>query len=86
MKYPRTYHLPYSPGATKDDKKLQGEWFKYYKGKEIVITAKLDGENIHMTDKDCYALYNNYASNVLIHELMLTYHHIYLDNLKVYMD
>ena len=22
MKYPRTYHLPYSPGATKDDKKL----------------------------------------------------------------
>ena len=21
-KYPRTYHLPYSPGATKDDKKL----------------------------------------------------------------
>ena len=55
MKYPRTYHLPYSPGATKDDKKLQGEWFKYYQGKEIVITAKLDGENIHMSSKDCYA-------------------------------
>ena len=45
MKYPRTYHLPYSPGATKDDKKLQASWFEYYKGKEIVITAKLDGEN-----------------------------------------
>ena len=26
-----------------------------YKGKEIVITAKLDGENIHMNQKDCYA-------------------------------
>lgn len=55
MKYPRTYHLPYSPGATKDDKKLQGDWFKYYEGKEIVITSKLDGENIHMNQKDCYA-------------------------------
>ena len=55
MKYPRTYHLPYSPGATKDDKKLQDGWFKYYIGQEIVITAKLDGENIHMNQKDCYA-------------------------------
>ena len=55
MKYPRTYHLPYSPGATKDDKKLQGDWFENYIGSEIVITEKLDGENIHMTQKDCYA-------------------------------
>ena len=55
MKYPRTYHLPYSTGATKDDKKLQGDWFKYYIGQEIVITEKLDGENIHMSQKDCYA-------------------------------
>ena len=55
MKYPRTYHLPYSPGATKDDKKLQDGWFENYRGKEIVITEKLDGENIHMTQKDCYA-------------------------------
>ena len=29
MKYPRTYHLPYSPGATKDDKKLQVGWFEH---------------------------------------------------------
>ena len=55
MKYPRTYHLPYSPGATKDDKKLQGNWFNHYKGKEIIITEKLDGENVHMSSKDCYA-------------------------------
>jgi hypothetical protein len=54
-KYPRTYHLPYSPGATKDDKKLQGDWFKYYIGQEVVITAKLDGENSAMTAHDVYA-------------------------------
>ena len=46
MKYPRTYHLPYSPGATNDDKKLSGNWFENYKGREIVITAKLDGERV----------------------------------------
>ena len=45
MKYPRTYHLPWSPGTTADDKKLSGDWFDMYKGKEIVITEKLDGEN-----------------------------------------
>ena len=55
MKYPRTYHLPYSPGATKDDKKLQDDWFSWFMGEEIVITEKLDGENIHMNQKDCYA-------------------------------
>ncbi len=50
-KYPRTYHLPYSPGSTNDDKKLQDGWFEYYRGKEIVITEKLDGSNISMSQQ-----------------------------------
>lgn len=54
-KYPRTYHLPWSPGATKDDKKLQGDWFENYKGKKIVITEKLDGENTSLSHFDCFA-------------------------------
>ena len=54
-KYPRTYHLPYSPGSTSDDKKLSGDWFSNYKGKEIVITEKLDGENTAITHFDCFA-------------------------------
>lgn len=55
MKYPRTYHLPWSPGATNDDKRLGEGWFDYYKGKEIIITEKLDGENIHMDQRGVYA-------------------------------
>ena len=55
MKYPRTYHLPWSPGATKDDKKLQCDWFENYRGKKIVITEKLDGENISLSHYDCFA-------------------------------
>ena len=54
-KYPRTYHLPWSPGTTSDDKKLSGDWFDMYKGKEIIITEKLDGENIAINRYDCYA-------------------------------
>ena len=48
-KYPRTYHLPYSPGSTNDDKKLSEGWFSNYIGEEIVITEKLDGSNISMS-------------------------------------
>lgn len=54
-KYPRTYHLPYSPGSTSDDKKLSGDWFSNYNGKEIVITSKLDGENLAINHFDCFA-------------------------------
>lgn len=55
LKYPRTYHLPFSPGATKDDKKLQGDWFEYYKNKEVVFTEKLDGSHTAMNEVDVYA-------------------------------
>lgn len=55
MKYPRTYHLPFSPGATKDDKKLNEGWFEYYSGKEVVFEEKLDGENSCFNAQDVYA-------------------------------
>lgn len=55
MKYPRTYHLPFSPGSTSDDKRLSDGWFEYYQGKEVVFTEKLDGENTAMNCVDVYA-------------------------------
>jgi len=54
-KYPRTFHVPWSPGTTSDDRKLSGDWFKNYENKEIVITAKLDGENNAITHYDVFA-------------------------------
>ncbi len=54
-KYPRTYHLPYSPGATSDDKKLSSNWFENYKGRQIIITEKLDGENTCMNHYDVFS-------------------------------
>lgn len=50
VKYPRTLHLPHSPGLTKDDRlhSSMDQWID----KEIVVTIKMDGENS--------TLYNDY--------------------------
>jgi RNA ligase len=42
-KYPRTPHLPWSPGASEDDVKLDG--CLKFQGREVVVTEKMDGEN-----------------------------------------
>lgn len=45
-KYPRTYHLPWSLGATKDDKTHTPSNISHmFEGEEVVVTEKLDGEN-----------------------------------------
>lgn len=43
-KYPRTNHLPYSPGLTDGDKRMISD--ECFNGKSIVVTEKMDGENI----------------------------------------
>jgi len=43
VRYPRTPHLPWSPGATSDDVRA-GE-LSGLRGREVVVTEKLDGEN-----------------------------------------
>jgi len=46
IKYPRTFHLPWSPGATDDDHVMNDT--SCFDGKEVVITEKMDGENTTM--------------------------------------
>ena len=43
FKYPRTYHLPWSPGATRDDRIMKS--LSRLEGRPIVVTEKMDGEN-----------------------------------------
>lgn len=43
VKYPRTYHLPFSLGVTSDDKMLKNT--SCFEGMDVVITEKMDGEN-----------------------------------------
>lgn len=42
-KYPRTLHLPWSPGVSDDDKVLST--LDTWEGSEVVVTEKMDGEN-----------------------------------------
>ena len=43
IKYPRTPHFPWSPGATSDDRMLKDD--SQFTGKKVVVTVKMDGEN-----------------------------------------
>ena len=43
IKYPRTYHLPWSQGKASDDKVLDN--VSYFHGKRVIVTRKMDGEN-----------------------------------------
>jgi len=43
VKYPRTYHLPWSPGLIDDDRQLDST--SIFEGREVVMSEKMDGEN-----------------------------------------
>lgn len=46
VKYPKTYHLPFSLGLQNDDRRLEDE--HCFDGKTVAITVKMDGENTTM--------------------------------------
>jgi hypothetical protein len=46
VKYPRTWHLPWSPGATDDDRILKDT--SHLMGQRVIVTEKMDGENTTM--------------------------------------
>lgn len=52
-KYNRTYHLPFSPGTTSDDRISKS--VESLLGIETIITEKLDGENCGMIKDGVYA-------------------------------
>jgi len=43
VKYPRSYHLPWSEGRTSDDKTLPNT--RHFEGQRVIISEKMDGEN-----------------------------------------
>lgn len=57
MKYPRTPHFPFSPGATSDDRIIVFDNFCGpfpFEGVEVVINEKLDGSNACLTKSGVY--------------------------------
>lgn len=56
IKYPRTLHMPFSPGATSDDKMLSKDQFEeLFHCQALTITEKMDGENTSMYNDHIHA-------------------------------
>lgn len=45
VKYPRTFHLPWSPGMRNEDRMLDPKVVDSWRTMEVVVTEKMDGEN-----------------------------------------
>src|SRR4051794_20704198 len=52
-KYPRSFHFPWSPGGTNDDKRLSD--VSALVGVEIIATEKCDGSNLTYTRESVFA-------------------------------
>ena len=52
-KYNRTFHLPWSPGGTNDDKRAAS--VDSLIGIPIIITEKMDGSNTSLESKGCFS-------------------------------
>ncbi len=52
-KYERTFHIPWSPGGTSDDKRMLN--VSGLLNTSIVITEKIDGSNVCMETENCFA-------------------------------
>lgn len=55
IKYPRTYHLPFSPGSTSDDKIMSEKTFQDLIKSDVIISIKMDGECSSQTSNKCFA-------------------------------
>ena len=53
FKYPKTYHLTWSPGVTHDDKIISS--LDNFIGKRVIVTEKLDGECTTITKGNIHA-------------------------------
>lgn len=53
VKYPRTYHVPWSPGITDDDRIVKD--MNIFDDNRVVVTRKMDGENFTGYNNYCHA-------------------------------
>lgn len=61
VKYPRTPHLPWSPGITDDDRVMYD--LRQFEGEEVVVTIKMDGENTSLYRDYIHARSLDYGSH-----------------------
>lgn len=62
VKYPRTYHVPWSLGLKNDDRMMDNT--ERWRGMEVVISEKVDGENTTMYNDYMHARSLEYESAI----------------------
>ena len=53
VKFPKIHHLPWSPGLTRDDKRIES--VDAFLNQEVVVTLKCDGENANFSKEYFHA-------------------------------
>lgn len=53
VKYPRTYHLPWSLGMNDDDRQMSN--VDIFNGQRVIVTTKMDGENTTLYSDNIHA-------------------------------
>lgn len=61
VKYPRTYHFPWSPGLVNDDRMLHD--LSHLEKEDVVATIKMDGENTTMYSDYLHARSTDYEAH-----------------------
>ena len=59
IKYPRTFHLPWSSGKTNDDKVMKST--NCFHNKQVIVTLKMDGENTTLYSDGIHARSLDYS-------------------------
>jgi len=83
-KYPRTWHMPFSPGKSNDDKVVSS--LNSFNNKKIVITEKLDGENTTIYNDYIHARsidFNYYPSRSFAKRFAASIGHLLKDNERI---
>ena len=87
-KYPRTFHLPFSPGRGKDDKVAKN--INNIFEKDIIITEKLDGSNVCLETNICYARSHSHPPTHKSFDIVKSIHsnikHLIPENYQVFCE
>lgn len=87
MKYMRTMHMMTSPGLMNDDRRIVN--YDHLKGKNVIITEKIDGECISFLTNKCHArseMENKHQSRHWIRAKWGSVKHLIPDHIQIVVE
>lgn len=85
-KYPRTPHLPFSPGRTRDDRVLSS--VDPFIGTPLIVTEKMDGSNVCLENNNLFARSHSKSPNHPSFDALKAVHaqikHVIPNNLQIF--